>query len=82
MAERVLSRGERAVLDVIRAHYGPRNTPEEVFYTSEGEAVISVTDKDGVAVLMANLTNLADWLADGSIASETDLLQDWLRVGS
>ena len=71
---------ERRILELIQDHYGPQNTPESVDWTERGEAVLWVQDHSGTSVLLASLTSLANWLADGTIASESELKRDWLQI--
>ncbi len=80
MTQRDLSEGESAILNLIQVHYGPLNTREEVAIYDSNEAVIWVKDAEGSAVLMVNLTSLSEWLADGTIAGEAELMRDWLNV--
>ena len=80
MTQRDLSEGENAILNLIQVHYGPLNTREEVAIYDRNEAVIWVKDAEGSTVLMVNLTSLAEWLADGTIAGEAELLREWLIV--
>ena len=44
----------------------------------DGDAVLWVKDESGEAVIVSNLTNLSAWLEDGTIQSESDLLENWL----
>ena len=81
MHRRVLTAGETAVLAMIQQGYGPQNSAERVFFTNAGEAVISVEASDGTSPLMANLSNLAAWRADGTISSDDELKSEWLRLG-
>jgi len=67
---------------MIQQGYGPQNNADSVFFTSEDEAVISVTASDGTSPLMANLSNLAAWRADGTISSDEELKRDWLRLAN
>lgn len=80
MKRRKLSQQEAAILKLIQAHYGSHNTEDEIVFSDEGDAVIWVKDEDGSTPLMADLTNLATWLADGTIATEEELLRDWLQA--
>jgi hypothetical protein len=82
MQRRVLTAGETAVLAMIQQGYGPQNSADTVFFTDAGEAIISVTAFDGTSPLMANLSNLAAWRADGTIPSDDDLKRDWLRLAN
>jgi hypothetical protein len=82
MQRRVLTAGETAVLAIIQQGYGPQNSADSVFFTNEGEAIISVTASDGTSPLMANLSNLAAWRADGTISSDDELKSDWLRLAN
>jgi hypothetical protein len=80
MIRRSLSERENAILKLIQAHYGSQNTEDEIVFSNEGDAVIWVKAKDGSIPLMANLTNLGAWRADGTIPTQEELLRDWLRV--
>jgi hypothetical protein len=75
---RKLTAGESAVLAIIRDRFGDRNTPDEVFFTDTDEAALFIKAPDGVSVAAANLTNLAAWRADGTIATEEELKTEWL----
>jgi hypothetical protein len=72
MRRRELTAGEAAVLR--------KNVTDEVFFTDADEAAIFVKSSDGTSPLMANLTNLADWRADGSISSDEELKREWLGL--
>ncbi len=80
MSRRKLSERENAILELIQTHYGPQNTEDEIMFTDDSEAVIWIKDEAGSIPVMANLTNLAAWHADGTIPTEEELLRDWLRV--
>lgn len=80
MHRRVLNAGEAAVLAIIQQGYGPENAIDKVFFTKGDEAIISVTATDGTSPLMANLSNLAAWRADGTISSDNELKSDRLRL--
>jgi hypothetical protein len=80
MPRRDLTAAEAAVLRMIQEGYGAQNRADEVFFTGRNEAAIFVKASDGTSPLMANLTNLAAWRADGTIASDDDLRSEWLRV--
>jgi hypothetical protein len=82
MPRRALNAGEDAILAMIQQGYGPQNTVDTVFFTDSDEAVISVKASDGTSPLMANLSNLAAWRADGTIASDDALRSEWLRLGT
>jgi hypothetical protein len=73
-----LSQGELFVLDQIRDMYGAQNDEDAVFFSDADEAVIFVTDRNGVQGLVAVLTNLAAMYADGSIGSAEELRAKWL----
>jgi hypothetical protein len=75
MHRRVLTAEEVALLTMIEQGYGPQNVADGVFFANAGEAVISVTSP-----LMANLSNLAAWRANGTISSDVELKRDWLRL--
>jgi hypothetical protein len=80
MDRRVLSDGEAAILAMIQQGYGPQNSANNVFFTSAGEAILSIRTVDGTSPLMANLSNLATWRANGTITSDDELKRDWLRL--
>jgi hypothetical protein len=65
---------------MIQAHYGPQNSAEDACWDSDDRAVLLVKSRDGSSSLMVNLTNLAHWRADGTIASDEDLRREWLRI--
>lgn len=69
---------ERRVLEMIRSHYGPQNTAEAITWMNDDEATLWVTDTTGAMVLVVNLTNLANWRLDGTIASDEELQRHWL----
>ncbi len=75
-SRRPLTNGETAILTMIQQGYGPQNTPDLVFFTNSDEAVST----DGASPLMANLTNLAAWRADGTVRSDEELRKQWLRL--
>ena len=78
MRRRDLTVGEFAVLRTIQQGYGLQNSLGKVFFTDTDEAAIFVKAFTGRSVLMANLTNLAAWRADGRITSDEELKRDWL----
>jgi hypothetical protein len=80
MHRRDLTVSEATILAIIQEGYGPQNGPDEVFFTAADEAAIFVKVSDGTSPLMANLTNLATWRADGTISSDEDLKRNWLRL--
>ena len=80
MSRRDLSPGEAAVLKMIQEGYGPQNSFDAVFFTRLNEAAIFVKAPDGTSRVMANLTNLAAWRADGIITSDEELKKTWLQL--
>jgi hypothetical protein len=80
MPRRDLTAAEAGILRIIQEGYGLQNTADEVFFTDTHEAVIFVKASDGSSRVMANLTNLATWRADGTIPSDEELKRDWLRL--
>jgi hypothetical protein len=80
MQRRVLTDGEIAVLTIIQEGYGPHNNVDKVFFSPANEAVIFVRLTNGMSVVMANLSNLAAWRADGKISSDDELRTKWLRM--
>jgi hypothetical protein len=69
------------VLGQVQAIYGMQNTQSKVFFSGD-DAAIFAEDPAGVMRIFVVLTNLAAWLADGTIASIDELRNDWLRGGS
>ena len=80
MRRRDLTPAEAGILRMIQEGYGLQNTTDEVFFTEADEAVIFVKASDGSSRVMANLSNLAAWRADGTIPSDEALRKDWLRL--
>ena len=80
MQRRVLTDGENAVLTIIQQGYGPQNSIDKVFFTNADEAVIFVKASNGMSPVMANLSNLSAWRADGTISSDDELKTKWLRL--
>ena len=80
MPRRQLTESETAILRIIQQGFGPQNTVDEVFFTDENEAAILVKASEGKSRVIANLTNLAAWRADGTIASDEELKKEWLRL--
>ena len=80
MERRALTASEKAILKLIQEGYGPQNSVADVFFSKTNEARIFVKLSDGNSKLMANLTNLAVWRADSSIASDEDLRKNWLQL--
>jgi len=80
MNGRALTSGEAKILAMIQEGYGPQNGIDQVFFTSADEAAIFVKLSDGTSRLLANLSNLAAWRANGTIATDDDLKRDWLRL--
>ena len=78
MSRRKLSEQEAAILKLIQVHYGSHNTEDKIIFADDDDAVIWIKDEKGSMPLVANLTNLSNWLADGSISGEAELLRDWL----
>ena len=77
---RNLTEGELRILHMIQAHYGPQNSVEDAFWADGDQAVLLVKSRDGSRRFMVNLTNLAAWRADGTIANDEDLRREWLRI--
>ena len=80
MRRRDLTPAEAGILRMIQEGYGLQNTRDEVFFTEADEAVIFVKASDGSSRVMANLSTLAAWRADGTIPSDEELRRDWLRL--
>jgi hypothetical protein len=77
---RDLTEGELRILHMVQAHHGPQNSVEDAFWAGGDQAVLLVKSRDGSRTFMVNLTNLAAWRADGTIASDEDLRREWLRI--
>ena len=80
MRRRDLTPGESAILGMIQQGYGSQNIVDDVFFTDANEANIFVRATDGTTPVMANLTNLAAWRADGTIPSDDELKREWLGL--
>jgi len=80
MPRRILTDGETAVLTIIQQGYGPHNSTDKVFFSPANEAVMFVRLSNGTSIVMANLSNLAAWRADGTISSDDELRTKWLRL--
>jgi hypothetical protein len=65
---------------MIQQGYGLQNLADDVFFTDADQATIFVKASDGTSPVMANLTNLASWRADGTIRSDEELKREWLRL--
>jgi hypothetical protein len=77
-SQRSLSAGELTVLEQIQDLYGSHNSADQVFFDDRGGAAIFAKDASGSSVMAVGLTNLAAWIADGTIKSIADLRRDWL----
>jgi hypothetical protein len=77
---RELTPNEAEVLALVEAHYGSQDLARAISWAND-EASLWVRDQTGATVLVANLTNLANWRATGIIASDDELRRDWLRIG-
>jgi hypothetical protein len=75
---RALTSGEQDVLRHIQELYGPQNTDADVSVDASGNAFIFIKDCANSPVMVAVLTNLSKWYADGLIKSADDLRQYWL----
>jgi len=80
MPRRILTDGETSVLTIIQQGYGPHNSIDSVFFSPANEAVMFVRLSNGMSIVMANLSNLAAWRADGTIPSDDELRTKWLRL--
>ena len=78
---RKLTADEGRILGIIQHSFGrPQHSEEDVFFTRDDEAAIFVKASDGSSPVMANLTNLAAFRADGTISSDEELKWDWLQI--
>jgi hypothetical protein len=80
MPRRELTEGETAILILIQQGYGAHNSVDKVFFSPANEAVIFVRLLNGMSIVMANLSNLAAWRADGTISNDEELKMKWLRL--
>lgn len=80
LPRRDLTSAEAGILKLIQEGYGLHNTVDDVFFTDSNEAAILVKAPNGPSALMANLTTLAVWRADGTIPSDEELKTHWLRL--
>lgn len=80
MSAKQLTDSETAILRMIQQGLGPQNTADDVFFTEANEAVIFVKGPEGTSLVMAHLTNLAAWRADGTISTDEELKKKWLRL--
>ena len=78
---RDLTESERNILAIIQRECGPQNTLAEVFFTDDDEAALFVKARDDTSPVFANLTNLALFRADGTIANDRELKEKWLKLG-
>jgi len=76
---RPLTEGERQILAEVQRHFGAQNDEASVFFSDKDEAVIFASDKSGRNEACVVLTNLAAFVADGTISS-SDQLREWLGV--
>ena len=77
--ERELTIDESNILNVIQDMYGDQNTTEQIFF-SDSEACISIKNSVGENIMFANISNLATWHSDCSIATEKELREKWLSM--
>ncbi|MHC4516666.1 MAG: hypothetical protein ACYTKC_05110 [Planctomycetota bacterium] len=77
---RNLTEEECRILKMIQGAYGPQNTAEDVLWAHGDEAILWVKTRAGSTAIMANLTNLAKWRADGTIVTDEELRRDWLQI--
>lgn len=82
MKQRKLTAEEINILKIIQQEYGSQNTEKDVFFTDNDEAAIFVKASDGTTPVMVVLTNLAAWRKDGTITSDDELRNEWLRAKS
>jgi hypothetical protein len=78
---RDLTTDERRILGIIQDSFGRvQNGESDVFFTADDEAAIFVKASGGSSPVMANLTSLAAFRANGTISSDEDLKRDWLQI--
>jgi len=81
MGKRVLTEGEAAILTIIQEGYGPQlHTLDKVYFNATDDAVMFVRLANGYSVVMANLSLLSAWRAEGRIASDEELRIKYLRL--
>lgn len=67
-------------LEMIWSPYGPQNRAESITWIKDEEAALWVRDTTGRMVLMAHLTNLANWRLEGTMPTDEELRRDWLQI--
>jgi len=78
---RTLSPEEHRILKIIQTHYGSHNSEHSITWLEGNEASLWIKDRTGTPLLVAQLTNLANWRTDGTIADDSGL-RDWLQIES
>jgi hypothetical protein len=76
---RPLTENEAFVLKQIQDMHGPQNSVDRVVYSGNDEAILVITDRNGIGSMMTVLTNLGNWYADGTISLQ--VLREWLTPG-
>src|SRR5262245_21098115 len=65
---RQLTSGELAILHEVRRFWGPQNSLTRVFFVDSGDAALFVKARDGSTRSLVDLTNLAQWVSDGTLS--------------
>ncbi|MEM7344667.1 MAG: hypothetical protein AAF485_10515 [Chloroflexota bacterium] len=77
---RKLTETENNIFTLITTIYGDNSKLSDIDFIEGGiEAIISIKDETGEAVMFANITNLAEWRMSGVIESDEDLINNWLK---
>ncbi|HEY3975157.1 MAG TPA: hypothetical protein VGM18_19275 [Candidatus Sulfotelmatobacter sp.] len=77
---RDLTEGETAVLTIIQQGYGAHNSLDKVYFSPENDAVMFVRLQNGMSIIMANISHLANCRSNGTISSDEELRIKWLRL--
>jgi len=77
--KRILTDGKTSALMIIQQGHGPHNSIDRVFFSPVDEAVMFVKLSNGTSIVLANLSNLVAWRADGTISSDDELRTKRLR---
>jgi hypothetical protein len=77
---RQLTDGEMAILTMVQTGWGPQNRLEHVIFSERDEAYLFVRDSDGSMPGAVNLTVIAMFRADGTVASDEELKRRHLHL--
>jgi hypothetical protein len=57
------------VLGEVRRFWGPQNSLSDVFFTENNDAALFVKARNGGLPVLVVLTNLGEWVANGTLSS-------------